>query len=191
MRLFIAAIIPESALIKIITVQDSLKTGFGSSIRWTNPDAIHLTLKFLGEVPESKKPALWKSVELSCNDVSSFELECSKIGVFPNISVPKIIWLGLNLPPEPGCLQKEININLENFGIEKENRDFSPHLTLGRVNSILSGKEISFLKKKILESSSEVFTSFHIDKICLIKSELKPSGPIYTVLNTIFLKTDE
>jgi 2'-5' RNA ligase len=191
MRLFIAAVIPDFALKKILAVQALLRTGLERSIRWTNPDAIHLTLKFLGEVPEPKKTEIWNSIEPICNDVSSISVDCSKIGVFPNIHSPKVVWLGLKIPPALYQLQTEMNKGLVNFGIEKEEREFSPHLTLGRINTYLKNTEVSFLKERIAEFSTEMIVSFQIDKISLIKSDLKPSGPVYTVLNTIILKPVE
>jgi RNA 2',3'-cyclic 3'-phosphodiesterase len=191
MRLFVAAIIPNFALEKMLDVQESLKSGFGNSIRWTKPTAIHLTLKFLGEVPDIKIPAIWKSLEEVCLDAPGFYVDCSKIGVFPNLRLPKVIWLGLIIPAGLFQLQKEMDKSLVHFGIQKEEREFSPHLTLGRVNSLMTNTEMSFLKERITEFSKETITSFKIDKISLIKSDLKPSGPIYTVLNSIILKTVE
>lgn len=191
MRLFIAIPIPGFVLKEIFAIQEVLRAGLGKTVRWTNPASIHLTLKFLGETSDTKKPDIVKCIETACKEIQHFSLNCAGLGVFPGMRQPKVIWVGFDSQPVLIVLQKEIDRNLARFGFEEEKREFSPHLTLGRVNAILRPEEELFLKVKIDEYSKRIVTSFQIEEIHLIKSDLKPSGPIYTVQNIIYLKTTE
>jgi RNA 2',3'-cyclic 3'-phosphodiesterase len=187
MRLFIAIPIPETSLKEIIRVQDDLHSTLEKAVRWADPQSIHLTLKFLGEVQDLRKIDIVNSVEKSCQQICRFSLECCGLGVFPNIHLPNIIWVGIDSPPELLLLQQEIENNLSSIGFIKEKKKFSPHLTLGRVRTVLDNEEKNQLNKKVKDYFETIITSFGVSEIQLIKSELKSAGPIYTNLKTIKL----
>ena len=188
MRLFIGVSIPGFALKEIIKIQEMLRPGLGSSIRWTNPTSLHLTLKFIGETTEHKRADIVKVIQDASKGFSGFSIDCIGLGVFPNRRLPKVIWLGFELKQELLKLQNEIDNNLVIVGFGKEKQGFSPHLTIGRVNSQLASGESMFLNEKMDEFSGKVITTFPITEINLIKSDLKQSGPLYTIQNTIPLK---
>lgn len=188
MRLFIGVSIPGFALKEIIKIQEMLRPGLGSSIRWSKPTSLHLTLKFIGETTEYKRADIVKVIQDASKGFSGFSIDCIGLGVFPNRRLPKVIWLGFELKQELLKLQNEIDNNLVIVGFGKEKQGFSPHLTIGRVNSQLASGESTFLNEKMDEFSEKVITTFPITEINLIKSDLKQSGPLYTTLNTISLK---
>jgi len=190
MRLFIAVPIPEVALGEIQKVQRELQSGFGNSIRWTNPASIHLTVKFLGETPANKIADISSTIEEICNQISRFSMVCCGIGAFPNIKQPTVIWLGLEAPPELLQLQRELETSLSQHGFAAEKRAFSPHLTLGRTRLNLSLPELGFLRQKIDEYSHQKIAAFTVDNLELIKSDLKPSFPVYTTQRKFPLKAD-
>lgn len=190
MRLFIAVPISEDVLGKIQKAQRELQSGFGNSIRWTNPQSMHLTVKFLGETPANKIAEISSTMEEICDQISRFSMVCCGIGVFPNIKQPTVVWLGLESPPELFMLQKELETSLSHQGFAAEKRAFSPHLTLGRVHTPLSMPEGEFLKQKIDEHSHQKITAFTVDNLELIKSDLKPTGPVYTTQRKFPLKAD-
>lgn len=169
-------------------MQGALRSGLSSAIRWIKPASIHLTLKFLGETPDSKIFDIVNSIEAASKEMLSFSLDCSGVGVFPTIRQPKVVWIGLKLQPELLKLQKEIDNSLIEFGYEQEKREFSPHLSLGRVNSYLKAEEKVFLTGKMKEYLGSKVTSFSVEEIQLIRSDIKPSGPIYTIQNQFILQ---
>jgi 2'-5' RNA ligase len=190
MRLFIAAPIPGDELAKIVEIQNELKQGLRTAIRWINPGSIHLTLKFLGETPTNKIQDICCLMENVCNHMPIFSLVCGGVGAFPSIKFPKVIWLGLEAPPELFKLQTELEQKLTRLEFKEENRTFSPHLTLGRVQTHLSTEGSFFFSQKIVEYSNKKIAVVPVKTLELIKSDLQPSGPVYTVQGIISLKAE-
>ena len=184
MRLFIAIEIPEDIKKLITEVQGKIK-GSGVHANWTRPEGVHFTLKFLGEVPESKVGAIMTSLTSTCKGINTFQLEISNAGAFPNIRNPRVIWLGISGETGPlAKIQVSIEEGMANLGFEREKRKFSPHLTLAR---------IKYLKEhdnwqKALDSVKDIrFPEFAVDHVSLMKSELKPSGAVYTEIGKVEL----
>jgi len=166
MRLFIALELPEEVVAELKRLQAELDL-FG--LRPVKD--FHLTLKFLGDVPE---PKIGKIKEiLSQTNFKPFEAELSETGVFPNMDFVKVIWAGITGEPIL-ILQKDIDLGLEQLGFGRDNR-FKPHLTLARVNFI---KDKHALAKK-LKSLSVNPIRFKVTEFKLIESTLTPKGPVY------------
>lgn len=191
MRLFVAVPIPENVLSEIHKVQLELQAGLNKSVRWTNPASIHLTVKFLGETSANRIVDISRTMEDISSQVSLFSMVCCGIGVFPNIKHPAVVWLGLESPPELFVLQKELETSLSHQGFAAENRAFSPHLTLGRVQMPFSMQEMEFLKQKIDEYLHQKIATIKVENLKLVKSNLLPTGPVYTTQRNFPLKAEK
>jgi RNA 2',3'-cyclic 3'-phosphodiesterase len=166
MRLFIAIELPEAVVGELKRLQAELDL-FG--LRPVKE--FHLTLKFLGDVPDSKIDKI-KEI-LSVIRFKPFEAELSEIGVFPEPDYIRVIWAGIN-SDAIFSLQKDIDIGLEKMGFGRDNK-FKPHLTLERVNFI---KDKNALAKR-LKTLDVNKLRFKVTEFKLIQSTLTPKGPIY------------
>ena len=183
MRLFIASPLTHEIEQFLAEIIFDLKQKRGR-IKWVDANNIHLTLKFLGETDESKvepiKDAI-KQISIKHNKIAS---HIDKIGVFPNLNRPRVIWAGLSENIETlRALAHDTENAMANLGFEKENRPFKSHLTLGRV------KEDSGLYdlKEAIKSYNIESQPITFDKIILFKSTLTRSGPIYDPLFEVAL----
>ena len=181
-RSFLAIEIPGIILKKIEEVQEDLKSS-RADVRWVNPEKIHLTLKFFGNIDESRIESIVKSTERPTRTGSSFSLKVRGVGAFPHLKNPRVIWVGLVDGNEVlASFQKQLEEELEKIGFEREERAFHPHLTLGRMKSSKGRAELVGRMERYKE---EEFGDFKTERIILFKSELKPTGPIYTPLKEI------
>jgi RNA 2',3'-cyclic 3'-phosphodiesterase len=183
-RSFLAIEIPRTILKKIEEVQDDLKSS-RADVRWVNPEKIHLTLKFFGNIDESRIDPIVKSIERPTQTISPFSLKVRGVGAFPHLKNPRVIWMGLVDGKEVlVSFQKQLEKELEKIGFEPEERAFHPHLTLGRMKSSKAREELTGRMERHQE---EEFGDFQVERIVLFKSDLKPTGPIYTSLREIKL----
>lgn len=143
-------------------------------IKWVKKENIHLTLKFLGEVDEEKVDKIGSKIGEICVNFSPFNLSFSSIGAFPNMRSPRVVWVGVkNGGKEVVELMKRIETALVSLGFEKEKRDKTPHITIGRFKNRGS---LSFTNE-VKDFGSRLFP---VKELWLIRSELKREGPIYT-----------
>lgn len=183
-RAFIACDIPDSLLEKISSIQDKLK-GLDADVSWTKTGGIHITLKFLGDIEEDSVEKVAAIIEEASEGQRPFEVAIRSSGAFPNLKNPRVIWLGIE-DKEKGLvqLQQPMDDGLKALGFEPEEREFKPHLTLGRVKG-QKGKEA--LAAAVSELKGLDLGSFEVDRVILYKSELKPTGAVYTKLREIKL----
>jgi 2'-5' RNA ligase len=183
-RSFLAIELPEPILRKIEEVEADLKAAH-ADVRWVNPEKIHLTLKFFGNIEGSRIDSIFKSIEEPVRGTQPFSLKVQGVGAFPSMKSPRVIWMGLvNGSQILTSLQKEIEAQLEKIGFQPEDRPFRPHLTLGRVKSSLGKSDLVGRMEKHKEGE---FGDFEVERVILFKSDLKPSGPIYTTLRELRL----
>lgn len=183
-RSFIAIEIPEGIKKGLFEIQEKLKKT-GADVGWTRPDGIHLTLKFLGEVDEVRLIDVQKAVEKASKEFSPFVLEVSGIGIFPNTRSPRVLWIGIkDKGDDLKNLQEAIERETERVGFKRENRSFTPHLTLGRVRS---QKNRDALINSLEEFDKIELGLLDVGEVSLIKSELNPKGAIYTQLWKVVL----
>jgi 2'-5' RNA ligase len=183
-RSFLAIELPEAIRRKIEEVQKDLKLSH-ADVRWVNPGNIHLTLKFFGNIDESRIDPIVKSLEGPIQTTSPFSVSIRGMGSFPHSKNPRVIWMGLREGKEVlAALQKGVDGELIKIGFEPEGRDFHPHLTLGRAKSNRGRDELIARMEKYQE---EEFGNFRVERLILFKSDLKPSGPIYTLLKEMRL----
>ena len=173
-RLFISADIPEEVKEKVIKIRDDIY-GNDKIVRWEGKEKLHFTLKFLGDVEESKNRPINNELENILRNYKSINCSFSKFGLFKKGNLPSILWLGLNYNPELNQIAEAINNNFVELGFEKENRKFKPHLTLLR----LKGREDINRINNFLEYKLPAM-NFIINEISIMKSELLRSGSIYT-----------
>jgi 2'-5' RNA ligase len=183
-RSFLAIELPKPILTKIEEVQADLRLAHGD-VRWVSPEKIHLTLKFFGNIEEARIDTIFRSIEKPIQGTSRFSLKVRGVGAFPQLKNPRVIWMGLVEEGEVlTSLQKQIETQLEKIGFQPEDRSFHPHLTLGRVRSSRGKGD---LVGRIEKHKEEEFGDLQVERVVLFKSDLKPSGPIYTPLKEMKL----
>ena len=180
-RTFIAIELNSAIKDELAQLQENLKDS-AADVKWVKPQNIHLTLKFLGYVEEEKIHKISSLLDYIASSYNSLEFSLFKVGCFPKIEYPKVVWVGI----DKGCavieeIAKKLEEELQSLGFAKEKRSFSAHLTLGRVRS---GKNRNTLVEKIkaLEFNSSAQSLLH--ELVLFKSSLTPQGSIYTKLHT-------
>jgi RNA 2',3'-cyclic 3'-phosphodiesterase len=183
-RSFIAIEIPELLRQKLREFLRELKST-GADVKWVRPEAIHLTLKFLGAVERDPLETLSLAFRPAVEKFSPFELKAQGAGCFPSFRNPRVVWMGL-IEKEDAVsrIQREIETITAGLGFPSEDRPFKPHLTLGRVRSP-KGK-IS-LTQRIEENSHLDLGSFRVERIILFRSDLRPEGAVYTKLQEFYL----
>ncbi len=182
-RSFLAIELPKPILRKIEEVQAELRSAH-ADVRWVSPEKIHLTLKFFGNIEESRIDSIFKSIEEPVRSTPPFSLKVRGVGAFPSMKSPRVIWLGLINGQSLTSLQRQIETELEKIGFQPEDRPFHPHLTLGRMKSSRGKDELG---RRMEKHKEEEFGDFHVERVILFKSDLKPSGPIYTALRELRL----
>lgn len=160
----------------------------GEPIRWTRPETIHLTLRFLGETTAAGVDSIRQEAEASARSWASFDLHLVGLGCFPDVRRPRIIWVGAS--DESGSLQtivRDLEQLARQAGFSPEERAFSAHLTIGRVRDRLSPDGARRFASYLGESSMMDFGSIHIESVDLMRSELKPAGPVYSLMAALAL----
>lgn len=181
-RAFIAIDLPANIRSSLGEAQDILKS-FGFRVRWVRPQNIHLTLKFLGNIDSDHVAKIIAAMTQTVDDFSGVSLFAREIGVFPNIRRPRIIWAGLDGKLETlKNLQQTLEKHLGALGFPTETRAFKAHLTLGRVKGKIASAQMKSAIDKLKGFESE---SFEIHEIFLFKSELRPSGAVYSKVQRV------
>lgn len=153
-----------------------------AGIRWVEPENMHLTLKFLGEVNTLEIPDVCRAVEQAVAEVPGFSLDVAGVGAFPKIERPRTIWLGVTQGAEElAGLQKQIEKSLKKLGYPPDNRRFSPHLTVGRVKK--AGPELDELSELVKSLSDRAVGTSAVDEVTVFSSELTREGPVYQALS--------
>ena len=153
------------------------------SVRWVRPDAIHLTLKFLGNVPTPRLTSISRAVETACHSFDQFTLELVGLGCFPNPRRPRVVWVGVREPTGTlARLEKAVENELAGLGFEPEGRSFKPHLTLGRVQRKVGRSDRERLGELIAESNVGLLGDMTVTSVNVMRSDLRPSGAVYTAL---------
>ena len=180
-RTFIALPLPKTVLDPIRDVQERLrKERF--SVRWVRPESIHLTLKFLGEIAEGELEAVAEAMKAAAIQNRPCSLCAKGLGVFPGVKNPRVLWVGVAGDSKPlGKIQSDLESQLESKGYPREKRPFKSHLTIGRVKGRNDPKSLAEVLREHADFSS---SSFEAGELVLFKSDLKPSGAVYTRLAT-------
>jgi 2'-5' RNA ligase len=185
-RLFVAISLPDAVTDEVEKAQRQLRDAFpGKLVRWTKREQFHLTLKFLGDVPESRVPELVSSLRESCMPFSELPLRAERIGFFPDARFPRVMWVGVHDENNVlSQLQSAIEDAVKGFTAERPEKRFTGHVTLGRIPNI-QRRETEALAKLTSGMSGQFFGQWVTDKVELIRSELSSSGSRYTTLADI------
>ena len=182
LRAFIAIEIPPEIKKTIAVEIASLHSSADRAVRWVAAENIHLTLKFLGEISPANVELLSQALQVECDQHSSFDITVSGLGCFPNSHRPRIIWIGLDIPPELNRLQHKLETATARMGYTTEDKPFSPHLTIGRVREQASPVELQNIHSVLEKLHVGSLGTFTAKSVHLFKSDLKPTGPVYTSL---------
>ena len=188
-RSFVAIELPDEIKTALADVQGELKAQAPpKAVRWTRPEAIHLTLQFLGDVAPGKIEGIADALRGVCDDGARFTFDLKGLGVFPSLGRPRVVWVGVAEPSGALiALQGGVTRSLTPLGFEPEKRAFSPHLTIGRASRYASRRELTQVGELITRSEVGTLGQMNVEHITLMKSDLKPSGAVYTPLAVIRL----
>jgi 2'-5' RNA ligase len=189
MRAFIAIELPQEIKDSLSKIQEQLKKA-GGDVKWVLPKNIHLTLKFLGEIDNTKLNKINEIIEDVIKGKNSFQVRISSIGAFPKINFPRVIWIGIDKGDnETKTIANELEERIARVGIPREERPFSSHITIGRTKSTLNRERLVQNLQNLASNFGEENLVFTVKNITLFKSTLTPKGPIYEILKEASLKT--
>ncbi len=208
MRTFIAIELPQEIKSSLAKLQEQLKQS-NADVKWVEPQNIHLTLKFLGEIDEQKLDKITRIIKDTSIARDVFSIRISSLGAFPKINTstalsinperaqasrrvnfPRVLWVGIDQgDKETKEIAKTLEEKIQKLGIPKEDRPFSSHITIGRVRSPKNKENLVQLLNKLAGNLTAEGLEFVATKITLFKSKLSPKGPTYEVLHEANLKT--
>ncbi len=189
LRLFIALELPAAVIETLGGLSARLReqTPRGG-VRWVRPAGIHLTLKFLGEVKPERVTEIQNALAQAVAGRAPLALELNGCGVFPNAVAPRVVWVGLaGEVAQLRALQSAVERGAAELGYPPEARGFTPHLTLGRVTEHLRPAERPQLSQA-LKALTFAPQPFSAERVSLIRSDLRPTGAVYTALFTARLE---
>jgi 2'-5' RNA ligase len=174
-RTFIAVRVdPGRELAGVIdTLKQELKE---EQIKWVDKTKMHLTLAFIGETSENTIRDISGMLKGICSAKDKFEFEVSGLGLFRNINDPRVVWAGINDQGNLRALFSTINAGLEQLGIQTEEKDFKPHLTLGRIKRL---KDKDTLEKLLTLNKATIFQYVEVKEVIYYESVLQQTGPLY------------
>ncbi len=182
MRAFVAIHLEHSILLSISGFIKELSSKY-RSVRWTRPENLHLTLKFLGEVQDSKAYELADKLREALPRHEVFTLSLKGTGGFPGLDKPRVLWIGI----EPSEALQRLYTTVQGVcsakGFMADDKDFRAHLTIGRVKSTPEADLISTL----IKYKNHPWGKGTVNAVALMKSTLRPEGPIYSSIAQIAL----
>ncbi len=179
MRVFIAIELPGEARDGLVSLQEELKKS-GADVKWVEPENIHLSLRFIGDVAEDTAEKIKERLAATAAATGAFELTMRGIGAFPGLGDPRVIWAGIDRGVEGSArLAASLEAGLQSIGIAAEEKKFHPHITLGRVRSRKNGDK---LRKLIETTGFEAGPIIKVEYLTLFMSRLTPQGSVYTPL---------
>ena len=189
-RAFIAINISPEIQRRLTVISEDLQESLrGVAIRWVPVENIHLTLKFLGDVSHANLDILKKLLEAEAAGLPEFEFSAGELGAFPSIRRPRVIWVSVQAPPELATLQRGIDNETARLGYAREERKYSPHLTIGRVARNAGPEETHKISEVLSSYKVGYIGATRVRSVYLYRSDLHPSGATYTPLFSATLGT--
>jgi 2'-5' RNA ligase len=177
MRLFVAINLPEDLRSAVWEACHALRAR-SYPVRWVDAGAIHLTLKFLGDVEETREPVIVDAVRSAVQGTRPFPLSLDGFGAFPTPRRPRVVWVGCEAAPPLELLQDRVERNFAAVGFPVEGRAFHPHLTLGRARRDARPRDFTGIERELAD------LDFHgelvVSSVDLMQSVLAPQGARYT-----------
>jgi 2'-5' RNA ligase len=184
LRAFVAVEIPQGVLAAIESVQAELRRRLRA--RWVRPGSMHLTLKFLRDIPADRVASVAAAVQAAAGGHTGFNLTVSGIGVFPSMRRPRVIWSGFSGQTALlSDLQRGLEGSLASLGFPSEERPFRAHLTLGRFPE---APKPELIAEVVNSFNDRAFGEFAVEELILFQSDLQPKGPVYKALARARLK---
>ena len=180
LRLFVALAFPDDVRAELRRVAGAMRAFAPHGTRWANVDGAHLTLRFLGGTPPDAAPAFGEAVVRAADGIAPFELSLAGAGVFPPRGAPRVLWAGVGgaLDALTG-LRGSVEDALASEGVPRDERDFTPHVTLARLNARLSRDEAQALRDAVAALDVPPLP-FAVDEVGLYHSDLLSTGAVYT-----------
>lgn len=180
-RTFIGIPLPEDVVADIAASVAALRRDYFETAKWIAPSAMHITLKFLGDVPENQLPAITDAMHAAAVNIESYRLQPHGFGAFPNQRRPRILWVGTLSPPSSHHrMFNQLETQLHHLGFEPEKRPHSPHITVARIKS---KKQIPWPPENFYVNLFDNYSDFCVNSIVLFKSTLSPQGAKYSRLH--------
>jgi 2'-5' RNA ligase len=175
------AIRPAADVLESIAALQSELGKSGGDVRWTAADSLHMTVQFLGDVREHELATIERGLVESFRAQPPIDVECRGFGVFPNQKKPRVVWVGLS-GDGLASVAERTEIALSPIGFPPEEREFHPHITIGRVRSV---RGFEGLLRSLKGGADRNLGTSRIDHMILYKSDLRPDRSIYTPITTI------
>ena len=182
LRTFVAVDLGKSLRDRLVSLQENLARN-GADVKWVEVENLHVTLLFLGEVDERELMPVCRAVSLVCGRHDRFLLSVDSVGCFPNPRRPRVVWAGVGMGgPELIALHDSLETALQELGgYRREDRSYTPHITLGRVKNDGNADELAaaLTKKANWHGGIEI----EVEEILVMSSQLTSKGPQYTILS--------
>jgi 2'-5' RNA ligase len=187
-RTFIAVEIDDAVRARAAELIGLLRAA-EADVKWVEPQNLHITLQFLGNVPEHMIADACKAVEQGAAQVQPFDLELASAGAFPNVGRPRTLWIGAKSGGEQMAeLHDNVALALAELGFQDEDRKFQTHITVGRTRSGKNNAELGRLLKQHADFRAG---RMRVEKATVFSSKLQHGGPIYEVLDAAQLIGNE
>ena len=187
-RGFIALDIPSAVKLELQETIRSLNAQIPEGVRWLDPSAMHLTLKFLGSVEPGLISGILDALGRSAEPVAPFRIGLSGLGMFPNEKRPRVLWAGVQGDLDALIeLQEKVEEAMYSLGFAPEERPFSPHLTLGRVGDHVSASLRRQIGSAVSFASLRADESWLVQEVHLVRTFLAPGGASYSTLGSVAL----
>ncbi len=182
-RAFIAVDLSAEVLDRLAQVMEGLREEIGDhAVRWLPLENVHLTLKFLGDVSVSNVERVKEILRNSASGHPLFAVSVGGVGAFPSLLRARVVWAGVEGPPDLMSLQRMIDMETARLGYASEDRPFKPHLTLGRVSRNVSSKELQQIAQVLKNKKVGFLGVTQVAEVHLFRSDLQPNGAVYTRL---------
>lgn len=188
-RAFVALPLSDPTHRQLSRIQHTLQRDIPQrAVKWVSPEKIHLTLFFLGEIFASRVDAIKEALAVVARNAWPITVQVGGLGVFPRPSKARVLWVGLRDSAEHlALLHMAVNEALEQLGYEPDRRPFHPHLTLGRVRRKTPRSEAQRIGELMTQTEVALLSEETFDELVLFRSDLKPTGAVYTRLATFKL----
>ena len=191
-RSFIAVDLPDSLIESLDRTSGQLQELLdGLPVRWVPVQNIHLTLKFLGDVSEQNIEVIKTIVNTEAISHQVFEISVGQFGVFPTAARPRVLWVGVEAPDELINLQRRIDMETARLGYAPDQREFSPHLTFGRVSRNATPQQVRKVSNLLRNFRIGFLGAARIEDVTLFRSDLGPNGAVYSKIYSAKLSEDQ
>lgn len=181
-RSFIAVELCAEIRQKLEEILRSMQGPRTQAVRWVPARNIHLTLKFLGDVAPAQMTPLTQQLRDRVCQEAAFSISIGEMGAFPNPRRPRVVWVGVDAPQELAALAALVDRETGRLGFPPEDRPFSPHLTLGRVNQSATPEQVRQIAAVLAEQNVGRLGTCRVSEVVLFRSDLRPGGAEYTPL---------